>query len=85
MCLAQGHNTVTGESRTSDPSIPSLTLYQMSHCAHLLLFYYRYKLTYLFCITPVEGVVSGDGLLSDGGSGAPSTGKAAHLKACWKT
>ena len=29
--LAQGHNTVT-EARTSKPSIPGLTLYQLSHC-----------------------------------------------------
>ena len=34
-CLAQGHNTVTGGcgSRTINPSIPSPTLYHLSHCA----------------------------------------------------
>ena len=32
-CFAQCHNTMTGESHISNPSIISLTLYQLSHCA----------------------------------------------------
>ena len=31
-CLAQGHNSDSGVSQTSNPSIPSLMLYQLSHC-----------------------------------------------------
>ena len=82
-CSRTQHNA-SCESLTSDPSIPSLNALP-NEPLYSPLAYYRYKLTYLFCITPVEGVVRGDGLLPDGGSGAPSTGKAAHLKACWKT
>ena len=35
-CLAEGHNTVTPVRLTSNPSIPSLMLYQLSHCSPLL-------------------------------------------------
>ena len=33
MCFALTQHCDSGESRTSNPSIPSLTLYQLSHCA----------------------------------------------------
>ena len=31
--LVSWHNTMTGDSQISNPSIPSLTLYKLSHCA----------------------------------------------------
>ena len=34
-CLAQGYNTVTGEYQTSNPLIPNLIFYQLSHCIPL--------------------------------------------------
>ena len=82
-CSRTQHNA-SCETLTKDPSIPKSNSLPIGPlCSSLASF--RNKLTCLFCFTPVEGVVRGDGLLPDGGSGAPNTGKAAHLKACWKT
>ena len=59
-CLRASHSA-SGESRTSDHSIPSLTLYQLSHCVPVsknCLNHVKYKLTNTTIMPSIFTVVS---------------------------